>query len=36
MREQLETRRKLVQEREARGEVVDEKLKEHVTPSSLA
>ncbi|KAH8197417.1 hypothetical protein TruAng_008394 [Truncatella angustata] len=28
MREQLEVRRRLVQEREARGEVVDEKLKE--------
>jgi heteromeric Ino2p/Ino4p transcription factor len=30
MREQLEQRRRLVQEREARGEVVDEKLKEYV------
>jgi heteromeric Ino2p/Ino4p transcription factor len=29
MREQLEVRRRLVQEREARGEVVDEKLKEY-------
>ncbi|KAI1855638.1 hypothetical protein JX265_006041 [Neoarthrinium moseri] len=28
IREQLETRRQLVQEREARGEIVDEKLKE--------
>lgn len=33
MREQLETRRQLVQEREARGEVVDEKLKEYIFPA---
>lgn len=33
MREQLEVRRRLVQEREARGEVVDEKFKEYVLPS---
>lgn len=38
MREQLEVRRKLVQEREARGEVVDEKFKEYVpfSPHQLA
>ena len=30
MREQMEVRRQLIQEREARGEVVDEKLKEYV------
>lgn len=30
MREQLEVRRMLIQEREARGEVVDEKFKEYV------
>jgi heteromeric Ino2p/Ino4p transcription factor len=30
MREQMEQRRQLVQEREARGEVVEERLKEHV------
>jgi hypothetical protein len=35
MREQLEVRRRLVQEREARGEMVDEKFKEYVPFISL-
>jgi hypothetical protein len=34
MREQLELRRQLVREREARGEIVDEKLKEYVADIS--